>query len=156
MTTPIWGDSTAAPESRDIDCGAFWPPIATGKFYENYRIPAELPIGTVTDYLRQAIIRSRRALAAWENKRQAAGFASLAAVSQKTVDGVGELILLWERAVYCEAKAELLRETSTVDRTVKAENAAKSGPETEEKYREFAADALRSITGMGRISIEIL
>jgi len=151
-----WGSSATTPENRDINCGSFWPVISSAKFYEVYRIPAELPESTVMDYLRQAIVRVIEALAEWKIEQTAAGYAALAAVPQDQIDGFGKLVLLWERAVYCEAKAELLKETETVERKDKAENAAKTGPETEAKYREWAADALRSITGMKRISIELL
>lgn len=152
----LWGSSATTPANRDIDAGAFWPKVPTARFYECYRIPSELPESTVTDYLQQGIIRIRQALSAWKDKQIAAGIAAMAAVPQEAVDGTGELELLFLRAVYCEAKAELLRETATVDRTPKADNAAKTAPETEEKYREFAADALRTITGMDRISIELI
>ena len=64
--------------------------------------------------------------------------------------------MLWQRAVYCEAKAEILRETVTVDRRPEAENAAKSGNDTEEKFREFAQDAIRAIVGIGRVSIDLI
>ena len=151
-----WGTDSSYPASRNIDCGGFWPVVATGKFYEEYRLPAELPEKVVEGHLIQAIIRVRKALDAWRQTQVLAGYSALTEVPQETVDNKGEKELLWERAVYCEAKAEILRESVTVDRKKDAENAAKSAPETEEKYREFAADAMRTLVGEARISIELL
>ena len=154
--TAVWGETAAAPTSREIDCGSFWPKIVTGDFYEEYRIPGELPVATVEGHIKQAIIRVKDALNEWKLAQVSAGYAKLENVPQEQVDGGGEKLLLFNRAVFCEAKAEILRETVTVDRRKDAENAAKSAPDTEEKYREFAADALRALVGEDRISIELL
>ncbi len=148
-----WGTETAVPESRDILCGDFFPAIPTGKFYENYRIPVELPEATVIEQLQQAVIRVRRALKVWRLEQEAT---RLDEIPQETVDGTGELVLLWHRSVYCEAKAEILRETMTADRRKDAENAAVTGAETEEKYREFAADAIAAITGTTSTTITMI
>ncbi|MEI8244362.1 MAG: head completion/stabilization protein [Lentisphaerota bacterium] len=152
----VWGEGEAAPESVDIDCGEFWPTISTGTFYDEYRIPAELPAATVKGHLQQAVIRVRKALAEYRAAQELAGYEKLEDVPQDEIDETGEKLLLFQRAVYCEAKAEILRETVTVDRRKDAENAAKSAPETEEKYREFAQDAMRLLVDEDRISIELL
>ncbi len=151
-----WDTSTPSAEPKSFDCGTFYPAIERLTFYKVYRIPADIPVDTVDVYLIQAIIRVKRALADWMAEQVALEYNSLAEVPQETVDGVGELSLLWERAVFCEAKAEILKETETVERRAAAENAAKSGEETEDKYREFAQDAIRTIVGMGRVSIELI
>ncbi len=151
-----WDTSTPSAEPKSFDCGTFYPAIERLDFYKVYRIPAELPVETVDDYLLQAIIRVRRALADWMAEQVALEYNSMDDVPQEQVDGKNELTLLWIRAVFCEAKAEILKETETVDRREAAENAAKSGEQTEDKYREFAQDAIRTIVGMGRVSIELI
>lgn len=152
----LWGEGNSNPEDKTINCGSFYPGITRQMFFDVYRIPLELPLSTVDVHLSQGIITVRRALAAWKAEQEALGYSSLENVPQEEVDGSGELTLLWNRAVYCEAKAELLKETQTVDRRSEAENAAKSGEETEDKFREFAQDAIRTIVGMGRISVELI
>ncbi|MPN24754.1 hypothetical protein SDC9_172156 [bioreactor metagenome] len=47
----------------------------------------------------------------------------------------------------------MLKETLTADRRAAAENNAKTGEETEEKYREFAADAISLIVGDDRVHV---
>lgn len=145
-----WLDNTRTIPDEMIRRGTFYPPVGSRKFFELYRPPSELPPETVLAHLRQAVIAVGRQLDDWRANQTAA---TLADVPCETVDNVSELVILWERAVYCEAKAEILRETLTADRRATAENAAKTGSETEEKYREFAADAIAQIRGEARIYV---
>ncbi len=150
---PGWAPENTQPVDVPVNAGDFYPDLSTGEFRDIYRIPADLPQNTVVDQLRLAVVRVVQALSSWQSIQEAA---TLAEVDQPEVDDIGHLVLLWKRAVYCEAKAEILRETSTVDRREAAENAAKSGEDTEDKYREFAQDAIRQIVGMERVTIEII
>lgn len=145
-----WLDNTKKIPDVEIRRGTFFPPVGSRKFFEQYRPPAELPAETVLAHLRQAVIAVGRELDAWRSAQTAA---TLERVPAETVDGVSELVTLWERAVYCEAKAEILHETLTADRRKAAENAAKTSDETEEKYREFAADAVSLIVGESRVYV---
>lgn len=151
-----WGQGSSNPEDKSIGCGTFYPAITRKEFFDAYRIPLELPLSTVDTHLRQGIINVRRALKEWKAEQEIAGCATLASVPQEEVDDVGELTVLWNRAVYCEAKAEVLKETESANRREIAENSAKTSEETEEKYREFAQDAIRMIVGEGRVSIDII
>ena len=148
-----WIESEKTVENAEIDLGRFWPKISSRIFFEQYRPPSELPVETVLEQLRQAAVRIRLELKAWAARQTAA---SLAEVEQDTIDGEGEKILLFRRAVYCEAKAELLKETLTADRRPDAENAAKTGGETEEKYREYAADCISLIVGGHRVYVGVI
>ena len=148
-----WGEKSAPTALPEVEFDAFWPKISGEKFRRLYRIPAELPNEIVIEQLRLAGLTVCRQLRRWRERQTAA---AMAAIPQDSADGVGALTLYFERAVYCEAKAELLRETMTVDRRKDAENAAKSGDDAEEKYREFAADAIAAIIGNNRIYVELI
>jgi len=147
-----WDDVPAEPTDEEIDAGAFFPAVSTAVFRETYRIPAELPAETVRTLLRLAVLRVRSRLNPYRARMAAAGYGSLAEVPQEG----DEKLLLWKRAVSCEAKAELLRETVTVDRKPEAENAAKSAPETEREYKRLAALAIRELSGRGAITAETI
>ena len=101
-------------------------------------------------HLEMAVIQVGRQLDFWRREQTAA---TMAEIPAETVNGRSELLVLYERAVYCEAKAEILKETLTADRRKAAENNAKTGEETEEKYREFSADAIALIVGDERIQV---
>lgn len=136
-----------------IDCGMFYPGVSPEVFCAEYRIPSDVPEGTVLGHLRQAVIRVMRSLSEWKAEQSAE---TIADIPQAEIDGVGELETLFLRAVYCEAKADLLRETVTVDRKKEAENSGKTAPETEEKYREFAAEAVRLICGLETVGVHLI
>ncbi|MGE4301988.1 MAG: head completion/stabilization protein [Victivallaceae bacterium] len=148
-----WGDTPASDKLKDIVLGGFWPDISAEKFKLRYRIPAEIPGDTITDHLRLAALTVCRQLAGWQAQQTVD---TLAEVPQASVDFEGSLVPFFERAVFCEAKAALLRETVTVDRRPAAENAAKAGDATEDKYREFAAEAIAAIVGSSRITVTII
>lgn len=153
-----WLDDKAAAPDVLISRGSFFPPVSRARFITEYRPPAELPLDTVTAHLRQAVIYVGRQLDEWRNTQTAATLADVPAETVAEVrDGetveCSELIALFDRAVYCEAKAEILKETQTADRRAAAENSAKTGNETEEKYREFAADAISLIVGGDRVYV---
>lgn len=165
---PGWLESKKQTEDIRIRRGAFYPPIGSRKFFDEYRPPSELPFQTVITHLRQAVINVGRQLDHWRKTQEYDQLADIPAESVQTTNmelnvdtepGVGiieeksELVLLWERAVYCEAKAEILKETLTADRRKAAENNAKNGDETEEKYREFSADAISLICGYDRVYV---
>jgi len=153
-----WLDDETKHEDVRISRGSFFPPVSSARFFTEYRPPAELPFDTVLAHLRQAAIRVCRQLDDWRKTQTVAALAEVPAELVKEVrDGAteerSELVLLYERAVFCEAKAEVLKETLTADRRAAAENNAKTGGETEEKYREFSADAISLIVGDDRVHV---
>lgn len=150
MTT--WGAQPAEPPDELIEAGEFFPAVSSADFRKSYRIPPELPPELVLEFLALAVGRVRAKLAPFRARMTAAGYPALADVPQET----GENLKLWKRAVFCEAKADLLRETPTVDRKAPAENAARTAPETEHSYRVLAARAIRLISGRGAVTAEVV
>lgn len=148
-----WLENNAIPENQELTFGSFWPGISTSEFYIEYRPPSELPESLVKSQLVLAGIRVSKALAAWKNERPES---SLADLPQESVNGEGELIHLFKRAVFCEAKAEILRETLTATRRKEAENSAKTAVETEDKYHELATNAIALITGQDAIQVTVI
>ena len=148
-----WVAAPQMPEERLIRYGNFFPAVGLRKFYMQYRPPSELPEETVHEHLKMALIYVCRELLFWQQEQTAA---TLAEVEAEKVNGESELVALFERAVYCEAKANILKETLTADRRIAAENNAKTSEETEDKYREFAADAIALIAGQDRVYIGMI
>ncbi|MEH6649976.1 MAG: head completion/stabilization protein [Motiliproteus sp.] len=135
---------------------AFFPDIKTDDFVTLYRIPSEIDTLIIQHQLKHAMSRVNRSLKSWRSTQQNDGNATLAAVPADEIGGESELLQQYLRAVYCEAKAELLKETETVDRRATAENYAKAGEETEDKYREFAAQEIRAIVGLNRVGVNLI
>ena len=148
-----WESTRPHDAQPPIELESFYGSLSVDKFRQLYRLPAELPGEVIREQLLLGALRICRELATWRKRRSEA---RLADVEQLTVDGKGELEVFFERACFCEAKAEILRETVTIDRRAQAENAAKSGPETEAWYRAMAADAVAYIVKVPRIDVEII
>lgn len=146
-----------APQAPEVLINnAFFPDVDSGDFVALYRIPSEISAAIIKHHLILAMGRVNSALNEYRTEQQALGLLALIDVPAEAIGGVHPLAALYLRAVCCEAKAELLKETETVDRRAVAENAAKTSEETEDKLREFAQSAIRSICGLNRIGVELL
>ncbi|BES69721.1 head completion/stabilization protein [Marinobacter nanhaiticus D15-8W] len=150
------GGSPAPAEPVTLTNVAFFPDIDTGEFLTLYRIPTEIDAQIIEHQLLQAMTRTNHSLQTWRATQESEGHTALSDVPAESLGNESELVRLYKRAVMCEAKAELLKETETVDRRAVAENAAKAGEETEDKYREFAAEAIRVIAGLNRIGVALI
>ena len=148
--------SETIPENKIFSSEAFYPDISTDPFYIQYRIPTEIPEDLVEDCLIRAIGEANERLQKWQEARELEGFATLAAVPSPLVNGENVKLKRYARAVYCLAKAEILKETPTVDRKEIAENAAKTSEETEDKYQEFASKALRYIMDKRTVGVHVI
>ncbi len=146
-----WGTMPAAPDSDEVSGGEFFPALLTDDFRDEYRIPVDIPPPVLLGALQYAVLAVLDKVAAWTRTAQAAGVTHVL----EFADGDAKVVL-WKKAVFCEAKAYLLKETLTVDRKPAAENAAKSAPETERFYRVEAAAAIRLLTGRKPVSAETI
>lgn len=144
------------PENKVFSSETFFPDIETNPFYKQYRLPGELPEEMIDDCLVRAIAEVNTRLQAWKEARILENYASLAVVPATFVNGKSTNLKQYPRAVYCLAKAEILKETVTVDRKEIAENAAKTSEETEDKYREFAGKAIRYIMGKRSVGVHVI
>lgn len=146
-----------APQASEVlTNNAFFPEVSTGDFVALYRIPSEISARIIKHQLILAMGRINSALEGYRLEQQAAGILQLTDAPAELIGGEHPLETLYLRAVCCEAKAELLKETETVDRRAIAENAAKTSEETEDKLREYAQSAIRSICGLNRIGVELI
>jgi head completion protein GPL len=148
--------SENTPENKVFSSEAFFPDVETDPFYKQYRLPGELPEELINDCLIRAIGETNTRLQAWKEARILEGYVTLATVPALVVNDESVKLKRYARAVYCLAKAEILKETVTVDRKEIAENAAKTSEETEDKYREFAGKAIRYIMGKRSVGVHVI
>lgn len=144
------------PDNKSFSSEAFFPDIDTDPFWKQYRLPGELPEELIDDCLIRAIDEANERLNNWKEARVLEGYAALADVPSKKVNDISTKLAQYARAVYCLAKAEILKETITVDRKEVAENTAKTSEETEDKYREFAGKAIRYIMGKRSVGVHVI
>jgi hypothetical protein len=155
------GKQSAPPPAESPITLTWFPSVAIRPFYDEYRVPAELPAAHVREHLRGAAIRCCAALSDFRASAELDGYTSLAACPSPwpLVDGQHPYLVLWRRAVYCEAKAEILKETQLISLSsakAGAPDTNRSAEETEHKYREFAQDALALIARATRTNVALL
>ena len=139
-----------------IENDGFWPALDLGKFQSEYRIPAEFAKAMVEEHIRLAMLRTNSQLKIWKAEQRAAGHNSLADVPGEMLGDTSEYQILYRRAVFCHAKALLMKQFATVNRRAGANNDAKESDETEDKFMEFARDAIADFTGQSRIGVHDL
>jgi hypothetical protein len=125
----------------------FWPDMSIGGLLSKYRIPAEYADETIRLGLTMAMVRVNEKLAKVKAAIVALGHATLQAyctANVKQIAGEDVLILQYRHAVFCRAKAFLLRQFPTVNRRPVAENGAKEAPETEQYWLDQSQAAIAS------------
>jgi len=142
-----WGTPTIDKLIGTIPADGFWPAVDGDAFARDYMLPAELPATTIMAFLQRGFLWACSQLDAYERSSE---YETLADEPQRKIANTPAKVLAFNRAVCCFAKAEILLETMTAARRKEADNLAKTGTETEDRYREYANDALRMITECGR------
>lgn len=143
-------------DERPISNAAFWPDIDPTQARAALRID-----GTITPVrLRHALIEAMAStngdLAAWRKRMQADGYAGLSDVPADAIDGDSVHLSSYRRAVYCEAKANLLERYRDFDATGEGQRRADAIESPIDDLRRDARWACRAITGEGRTSVELI
>ena len=134
----------------------WWPDFTVGEFQELYRIPAEFTAELVADHLRLGMAWANRQLVAWRAEREAEGYGALKDVPSGKLGDTLLHALYYRRAVFCHAKALLMSQFKTMMRRAEAANEAVESEETEEKFFQYAEQAVADFLGRGRINVELL
>ena len=155
----IDGKEAIASSARDlpktITNAYFWPAIDPQVFVDQYRIPQELPDDTIVNHLERSMNEANIALDEYKLEMILIGFEKLADVLADHINGSSVKVTAYTRAVYCFAKASLLEEMQTLDRRKDADNLAKTSVETEDKYRQFAQEAIRAVCGESPVKVSV-
>jgi hypothetical protein len=125
----------------------FWPDMSIGDLLIQYRIPSEYADETIKLGLTMAMVRVNEKLAKVKAALISLGHATLQAycdANVKQIAGEDVLILQYRHAVFCRAKAFLLRQFPTVNRRPVAENEAKEAPETEQYWLDQSQASIAS------------
>lgn len=100
---------TPAPAAIDdtIAGDGWWPEVSIKSFRDAVRLSALATDGRARDALVSAMIAVASELAGWRATREAEGRATLADVPGPIFGGEPRAVLLWRRAVYSTAAADL-------------------------------------------------
>lgn len=110
------GNTPPAPEPN-IAIDDFYPALSPRDFRAGYRVDSSYQAESLRRALTDAIVDVTDDLSAWATAQKAAGYATLAAVPSAQMSGNSRRVILFERAVFCFAKAHLIDTYRDVDTT---------------------------------------
>jgi len=147
----------ATPPGSKLECGPFWPDIDINHFRDSQRIGGTLiPDNRVKDALLGAVIAAEADLGAWRAAREEGGHTSLADVPSAQIGGTSRIVLLWRRAVYALATADLVETHRDVTASGTAQTALGELDQRADDHRRNAIHAIRDIQGKARTAVELI
>ena len=145
------------PPGTMLACGPFWPDIDLNHFRDSQRIGGTLITDTrVSSALLGAVISVDTDLETWRAVQEEAGHAQLAAVPGPQIGEEKRLVLLWRRAVYAHATADLVETHGDISATGKGQSEAGALDLTADDHRRNATHAIRDILGKTRTAVELI
>ena len=153
---PSTAPDPAAPDLDLVAGDDFYPPVSIAEARESLRVNTMITDPRLRDALRGGMISVRKDLAAWKAARVAAGALSLADLDEEEVDGVGMLELLYRRAVFAYAGADLAETHNDITATAEGKDRIETGALTAGEHRHNATHAVRDIIGATRTSVELI
>jgi hypothetical protein len=117
----------------------FWIDVSTGELMTTYRIPGEYDDDTIYQELIDAVIRVNEKLSAVKDAMVLANFNF---DTDAKINNQSVCEHQYKKAVYCFAKAKLLKQFETQNRRAEAENQAKESTETYQHWLNQAMEGM--------------
>ncbi|MGO4704066.1 head completion/stabilization protein [Dyella sp. 2RAB6] len=143
-------------EPDPITAGDWFPSIDPKDARAVMRIDGSVTKERLVECLAVAISSVEDELDAWQQQQQALGRASLKDVPSKVIAGESRLVLLYRRAVYATAQAELVERYRELDATEAGQRRADVLQSTADDHRRLARYAIRDLLGRPRATVELL
>lgn len=149
--------SAPAPTPDDLVAGdAFWPDVSLATFRDSARIVTQVTDARARDALRGGMLSVRRELSAWQLMAVLAGADRLADVHDAEVDGEAALVILYRRAVFAYAAADLAETHGEISATGEGRDRAEEIAVSADDHRRNATHAIRDILGTTRTAVELI
>lgn len=106
--------------------------------------------------IREALISIDNQLGVWAMQQTAAGYATLANVPARRIDGESRLVISFHRAIGALTKLELVERARDLDTTPAGDRDAGALDPTIGELRRDAVHAIRDILGRTRTDVELI
>jgi hypothetical protein len=157
FVAPPPSSSPSAPDTADlVDGGGFYPPVEISNFRDSMRVSTAITDTRVRDALRSAILTVRVELRAWAAAKVAAGAPTLDAVECDEVDFEPVLVVLYRRALFSFAAAELVETHNDISATKDGKDRIEEQLLTADEHRRNGTHAIRDILGVSRTSVGLI
>ncbi|WP_239806972.1 head completion/stabilization protein [Croceicoccus hydrothermalis] len=136
---------------------AFWPGVSIASFREAMKFGrSTITDERVRDAPRGAMVHVRRELRMWKLAHVLAGATTLAAIDADMIDGEPASVLLYRRAVFCTAAADLAETHHDVSATADGHSRIDDEVTAADELRRNATHAIRDIIGVARTAVELI
>jgi hypothetical protein len=134
----------------------WWPDLSIAKFRDAVRMPNTVTDGRARDALVNAAISTSIELAAWRSAREGEGKQNLTDVDGPTFGGEKLPVILWRRAVYSYAAADLADTQNDITATDKGAQRNDVEARSSADHRRNATIAIRDLLGKTRTKVALL
>lgn len=148
-----------APDATVIANDGFFPDIDLAHFRRSARVRDTVTIDRLRDAVLSAIITVGNDLDAWAAARRAAGAVDLAGITDMPngkLGGETRLVILYRRAVYAFAKADVVERYRDTDLTGAGQRRVEELDPSIGELRRDGAWAVRDILGTTRTCVELI
>ncbi len=147
------------PENPGLDEVAgddFYPAVSIAQFRDAMRVGQVVVDGRARDALRGAMVTVRRDLRAWKTSWIAAGAGGFADIDSEEIDGELALELLYRRAVFAFAAADLAETHNDISASADGKERTEERVLSADEHRRNGLHAIRDITGATRTTVELI
>ncbi|MUK40990.1 head protein [Aliivibrio fischeri] len=151
------GSSGAAYQDTVIENDGFWPDLNAGDFEKRRSIPTDMDSETVAYALAAAIAQINIALINKKTAYEAEGITSASDVlGQPKIGDKNLLVIMYEKAVFSRAKADLIPEFAMVQTKDAGDRVAENETLITERLLAESQQHVRAIFGKSRAGVELL
>lgn len=155
VAPPPSGPSSPDPEDL-VDGGTFYPQLEISRFRDSMRVSTSVADVRVRDALRAGMLTVRVDLQAWAAAKIAAGYPALEAIDCDEIDLEPITVILWRRAVFSYAAAELVETHNEISATKDGTDRVEQLTPTAADHRRNGLHAVRDLLGVGRTAVELI
>ena len=148
--------ATAPTGNSTLDSGGWYPYIDLADARTVLRVDGAVSDPRLTECLALSVSAVEDMLDAWHQQQLALGRDRLVDVPSKQIAGESRLVLLYRRAVYAYAQAELIEHYRNYDATGSLDRRADALDPTADDCRRNVRYAVRDILGRPRADVELL
>lgn len=133
-----------------VDGDGWWPSLSIAAFTSAMRMPRDVTDGRIREALLAGLIETARELSSWKACQVAAGITSLEGIEAPEFGGEKQPVILWRRAVYAFAAADLADTHNDISATGEGRARTELGATSSGEHRRNATQAIRAIKGRSR------
>ena len=149
------GSNPASTPLETIGNNGFWPDIDPNEFKDKERVHNVTP-PRLRQSLRAAMADVNRQLADYQHAQQQAGRMACDAIPPEIWQTPGDIQLLYTRAVYAQAQADLLERYRDASATGKGDERGEAKDLAADDYRADARWAIAELTGINHTTVELI